>query len=492
MALSPFRNWLYRRLGLGVICCATAFMAADGVAAQTSKQRKPTGPRATGLIELAPNGKAHLIPITIMFDGNFYDASAYKAAPVPFALESGVVYEGIRNGLSLGEFTVAGALEAQGTWFGEGTWVPAGSKPAKRRSEAKPNLDDDSGPPRLRKANSAKNDAPAQPDSAKTASDTAGTKTDTAKDASQAASATPGDSATPSSTKPTSPATSQAEAPAKTDSAAADSADPNSVSHDLATTSNDEDPNRPVLHRGKGEKLEASAGVASSTPSKAAKSTASSTKTSAGSKSDSTTIQFIPAVSDAHGPEPRPYSYSMKPAEEADYRKKLQALASTEVQTWAKQTTPVLPSAEGPKRPSTAAKPSKPAPVSFEQVEFHAFDLWNNNEPVFVWIARAHLPAATAGAVAPTYYVTLVAKADIYLDLHKLLANVTDETHLDEFPRLELIDAVDVDGDGRGELLFRKLSEAGSAWAVYRAAADQLFPLFEGKPQAAHPPGFDR
>ena len=45
-----------------------------------------------GLLELASNGKAHLIPITILYDGEFYDASAYKAAPVPMALESGTVY----------------------------------------------------------------------------------------------------------------------------------------------------------------------------------------------------------------------------------------------------------------------------------------------------------------------------------------------------------------------------------------------------------------
>ncbi len=57
----------------------------------------PKGPRALGLVQLSANGKAHLIPITILFDGEFYDASAYKAAPVPMALESGTVYEGIAH-----------------------------------------------------------------------------------------------------------------------------------------------------------------------------------------------------------------------------------------------------------------------------------------------------------------------------------------------------------------------------------------------------------
>ena len=75
-----------------------------------------------GLLQLAPSGKAHLIPITILYDGEFYDASAYKAAPVPMALESGTVYEAVRAGVSQGLFTVSSALRGNNTWTGEGTW----------------------------------------------------------------------------------------------------------------------------------------------------------------------------------------------------------------------------------------------------------------------------------------------------------------------------------------------------------------------------------
>ena len=51
------------------------------------------------------------------------------------------------------------------------------------------------------------------------------------------------------------------------------------------------------------------------------------------------------------------------------------------------------------------------------------------------------------------YSVLLIAYPDIYNNLHKLYYGVTDKLHLDVIPRLELIDAVDADGDGRGELL---------------------------------------
>ncbi len=57
------------------------------------------------LIQLADNGRAHLIPVTIMINGNFYDASVYKADPVPMALQPGTVYEGVKAGVSQGLFT---------------------------------------------------------------------------------------------------------------------------------------------------------------------------------------------------------------------------------------------------------------------------------------------------------------------------------------------------------------------------------------------------
>ena len=77
------------------------------VPAQITRAPKTSkGPRALGLLELAPNGKARLIPITIMIDGKYYDASAYKASPVPMALWSETVYEAVQTGVSLGLFTV--------------------------------------------------------------------------------------------------------------------------------------------------------------------------------------------------------------------------------------------------------------------------------------------------------------------------------------------------------------------------------------------------
>ena len=50
--------------------------------------------------------------------------------------------------------------------------------------------------------------------------------------------------------------------------------------------------------------------------------------------------------------------------------------------------------------------------------------------------------------------ITLVARQDIYGELHKVFSNMTDTQHLDVLPRYEFIDAVDADGDGRARIAF--------------------------------------
>jgi hypothetical protein len=46
-------------------------------------------------------------------------------------------------------------------------------------------------------------------------------------------------------------------------------------------------------------------------------------------------------------------------------------------------------------------------------------------------------------------------------------------------PRLDLVDAVDADGDGRGELLFRETTDQGTGWVIYRATADKLWKMYD-------------
>jgi hypothetical protein len=427
--------------------------------AQLTRKPKQTGPRAVGLLELAPDGSARLIPIAILVDGKFYDASAYKASPVPFAIWGETVYEAERTGVPQGLFTVGEVLHTGNTWLAEGKWRPAGSEPAKKHhDDSKPKMDEDEGPPILRRPEAEKSAPPPTPPSA-----------------SPEAKAPPAASST-ADTKPAAPPPVAAKPP--------DEASPaTSSSPSYNTSSNDDDPNRPVLQRGKTHSLGPGAGSASALKTTAATTKGAATKTEKDKKNASP--QLIPAISDAGGPDPRPYSYDIKPDEEQNFRKKMLALATDAVLARAKQIAPAVPGAEPAPRPARPSRGAAKTPQpSFEDVQFRAFDLWNTNEPVFVLSAKAHMPKGTGPSAEATqdltYFVTLVDKVDIYGDLRKLNVTVTDTRHLDEFPRLELIDAVDADGDGRGELLFRQVSATGSAWAIYRAGADQLFPLFQG------------
>src|ERR1017187_7485656 len=119
MAASPLASrTLYRNSWCSVTLTGLALLGAALAPAQfAGRPKADKGPRALALLELAPNGKGHLVPIVIMIDGEFYDASAYKAAPVPMALDTGTVYEAERTGTSLGLFTVRGALQGpNNTW----------------------------------------------------------------------------------------------------------------------------------------------------------------------------------------------------------------------------------------------------------------------------------------------------------------------------------------------------------------------------------------
>jgi hypothetical protein len=463
MARSPIRSTLYRSAQRAVIGALVALSIAPIPAQVAKKNKQVKGPRALGLLELSSDGRAHLIPIAIMVDGKFYDAGAYKASPVPQALWSDTVYEGEKTGVPQGLFTVGGALQrTPGTWLAEGKWRPAGSEPKTKKLEpSKPRMgDEDEGPPKLRRGDSGK------PDAAKTSPPP---PTPSAEDKK-----TPSSSPAPDASSPQGEATSKDNPPAVQQ--------PTAPSPDA----NDEDPNRPILTRGKPETQRAGhpqVGGSTGVPRRPAPDLPKP-DTGLDPKSEAKkTKETIPAISDANGPEPRPYAYDIKPAEEQKYRKGMLALAVDALLSRLKEMMPTVPGAKP--APRTSARRSvKSEPPTFDDVHFRAFDLWNTNEPVFVLSATAHMPRSAADSAnpAPTYYVTLVAKNNIYDELRKLYVGVTDDHHLDETPRFELIDAVDADGDGRGELLFRRISDAGSSWGVYRAGADQLFPLFEGTP----------
>jgi hypothetical protein len=427
MEVSPSASTLYRTGWRAVTFVALAVILTGVVTAQTGNRastKKSRGPRAIGLLELAPNGKAHLIPITILIDGEYYDASAYKADPVPMALEAGTVYEAISTGVSQGLFTVAGAVQANQAWIGEGSWQVAGSAPAKKAEAPKHPADDDvGGPPVLRRSGPT----PAKPPEAPSAE---------------------------SKRSPAEPEKKAEETPAAPPAESAPA----------------EDPDRPTLHRGKPVESEKKPSVPGPVATKPTAPASLKPIAPAG-------VKVIPAISDANVQEPRSFEFKMKPEEEEQFRKQMLAMAGDEVNARVK--TLETSTMETAPHPGKGRAAKAPAP-SFENVQMRVFDLTSSNEPILVLTATAH-PKLAKGQSDIPYFVTLIARNNIYAELKKVQATITDPQHLDVVPQLELIDAVDADGDGHGELLFRRSSDNASAYAIYRVIGTQLYPLFEGK-----------
>jgi len=486
------------------------------------KKPKVKGPRALGLLQFTPNGKATLIPIAILVEGHYYDASAYKADPVPMALEGGIVYEAEQAGASQGLFTINAAMHSKNPnaspWIGTGSYVQNGTEVAKtaHKAESVPRgLDssDNDAPPRLTRGSDSKS-APANTSStpASGTSPSSGTSSSSASSpsasssggspdkagaasatATQPASAAPADSKSAasssggSSSAGNSPAGSTPAPDAPKPAPTAASAKPADTSANAQTSPQQSDNYyRPTLRRGKPEES-APPQEEAEDKTEAKPANAASPASTPGSATPQP-VRLVPAISDAGGPDPRAYRFFWKEGEEDERRKQMLDLAGNELRAYVNALARNLISAKPASPPSAktgtthkpAAKP-KPAEAVFENVQFHAFDVWVNNQPVMILTAEGHLnppPTLPTGPVPESYSITLVARTDIYGELRKLYSGVTDKFHLDVTPRLELIDAVDVDGDGRGELLFRETTDAGNGYIIYRATPDKLMKLF--------------
>ena len=507
-------------VGLIGIWAAECPLGAQELTQTYTRKAADPGPRALGLVQLSSTGKARLVPIVIMIDGKYYDAGSYKASPVPMAIDFGVVYEAFRTGVSQGTLTITQPGQLNHNWIAEGSWLPAGAKAAPTTQKySAPVIEEDNKDDRpvlhrrdggTADKDEAKPKEEAKPAPASTPSSTPNpASSSSSPSTSVPASGAPSSSGSSTTTGSTStagtggsaPPTSTSDSSSTQSKQATDNASKSAApeaSKSSAETSkapaDDEpisDPNRPRLRRGKpdpslhhepfvnfdGTESAPQSGASKSYPSKAGKDTASA-------------VQTMPAISDAKGPDPRPYTYDLKPTEEAIYRNKMLELASKLVRVKAAESASSQPSSAQRRTPATAktgagvhpkASAGKPR-VQFDDVNLRLFDLSSSNEPVLVLSAKTPVsPAEPSGSQVPQE-ITLIARTDLEGELHKLFFAQTDSRHLDVSPRMELIDAVDVDGDGRGELLFRRTSDAGSAYAIYRVTADGLWALFEGTP----------
>jgi hypothetical protein len=125
-----------------------------------------------------------------------------------------------------------------------------------------------------------------------------------------------------------------------------------------------------------------------------------------------------------------------------------------------------LASKSAPQPRVSLRKPKGPDPARFADTRFEMLDLNGNNAPYFVMTGTYVLSSTQRVPFM------MAAHGDYDGNPHKMLFEKND--------RYELIDAVDLDGDGPGELLFRHVQSDGSTFVVYRASIDGLTEVFRG------------
>jgi hypothetical protein len=472
------------------------------------------GARAIGVVEMLPIGAARLVPIALWMDGKYYDASLYGANPAPLAVQPGTVYEAQNYGQAAGTFVVNMPKLVGGSWAGDGQWKPYNPLDAQTAADAarhsRPKAGDskaiftggpDEGPPVLRRAgssDSSSNTGAASPSRPTPSSGTASGQSPNT----QAASSAPASSAPPGqkSGRPTlkRPSDTDADsgpdgAPPATTPTVSDGSDGTvphrSASSGQAGTASDDDPDRPVYRKSQ-------PAAAAPQPAKAAAPTpaaddndpdrprlsrsgqpqaqpikpqevrgnATPPLTAGGAKKPAAgrTVRSYPAISDAGRYETRPLLYTTTPEQMQQLTTSVLAMALADIRGFAAKR-------PGPQIPKTAA---------LTDYDLRAFDLDFSNSATLVLTAK--LPVASPNSQPFFYYATIVARLAIQGEPQKVFSAVTDSVHLDAYPRLELIDAIDADSNGRGDLLFRQYSDVGSNYGLYRVFPYNMEKIFEG------------
>ncbi|MCU1308158.1 MAG: hypothetical protein JWN45_2853 [Acidobacteriaceae bacterium] len=258
----------------------------------------------------------------------------------------------------------------------------------------------------------------------------------------------------------------------------------------------DSDPNHPILKRGKPASRveEEQQSVARPVPERILQRGSSAPIMAARARSEGGILlpkmrtYEVVAVSDASAKEQEAFRFRWTDDEKRELSAKMSVIAQKEVDAFLKSIgrAPVggaIVTPATPARTARAAKAAQAAPVvpktQFAEGESQVtgLDLAHNNSPTVVFSGRERLSNQPG---AQQVFVTVVARVDLEGNPRKLFANVTTSDRLDATPWLEFIDAIDADGDGRGELLFRRIRDVGSEFAIYHVGVDELAEMFHG------------
>ncbi|HTC93322.1 MAG TPA: hypothetical protein VK699_07715 [Terriglobales bacterium] len=459
-------KYLYRILAVTVI--VLPLLAPVTCAAQKKARSKL---RALAVVELPASARvgpdmqmpasARLHAVTIFTNGEYQDASIYEVNPMPMALEPGTVYDVQQSGESLGLLTVESAGKAKDDWLASGKWKSEASITAAKQAPAPgptPVQASDERPHLKRGGNqtAASQPAPA-PSPAPNPPSTSAQPEPTPTPA-------PAPAPTPTPAEATQPAQESTAASSSTEEADPSEADPNrpTLRHRTGAASGKSTPPTQVERKHETARMPVSAhapvrGSAQSTVP------ALNLPTPVLKRRAQAPPQFLVAISDASPYETHSYKFPWIADEQQQLTSAVEKQALAEMTAYAAKSSRIL------------------VPGSFA-ASVQAFDLYSDNNPEMVVTAKCALrkKLAPAKTTPLNAYITYVVGQEPSGNYSKLLSDITDDDHMDINGRLELVDAVDADGDSRAELLFRRVGVTTQSFELYRAGRDQLWKLFDG------------
>ncbi|MEO6911357.1 MAG: hypothetical protein ABI158_10575 [Edaphobacter sp.] len=467
-----------KNLWLGVILGGVV-LAECSAWGQMHKVVKPQQVvRAVGVYEwtgnMAKPTASRLIPVSLSINGKLEDAGIYLARPVPFALQSGNVYEIEKAGVGNGLLDLSYARRVQtadgddrGAWLGYGSFkskeLAAVKKgPALRASKTLPVIvsSGDDSRPHFGKGGGTATPVDSKPESGSTPvgdpdRPTMKRRPDTgATDASTAGNSGGNTAENDPADDPDRP-TLKRRTPAEAKKAKVEAESSGSG----AVESLNDDPNRPNLHYGK--------------PAAAAE-----LPKLVGMPMD---LHQMVAVSDAVDRDEHNFARNWADAaERAAVLQKMEAMARAKLAEYGGTVAPVaatpLPAlaakkAHGKAKQASTATTAAPV-VALLGEQLKGYTLSYGGAATYVFMAH------TAGTGEALRYVTVVAQADDLGELKPALQSVTDAEHLDRTPQMKFIDVVDVEASNRASLLFELREQSSRQFVLYRVIASEAQLIF--------------
>ena len=436
-----------------------------------------------------------IVPVTVYDNGKLEDGGIYLARPEPIALAGEVEYELKQDGKTVGLFDIENSGREQGSWVGYGKWKDAPKEQPKAEiPKVEVEDEDDDHPVLHRKKHPDEAPAGGGASSGASSGGNASSSGDKSGSGSSAGSGAPGPPSDPDrpvmhkkTTSDTGSATGSTSDKTTPNSPGGTSAgNPGGSVLDNGPGSVGGDSGQPELKKGK--KKQEDIGHVESLPEVTDH---DRPRLKRGKSNGGDNLQVIPslmglppdmqqavAVSDAKTRPEHTWSYSWAdPEDEERMKLSLEGIARNALGLNPPPPPPApATKASATRRGAKAAPPPPaplpPAPAPLLDEQFRVFELAYGSGATLV------LSAHTGGTGAQQKFVTLIAQPDLYGNMLVLKKSVTDSAHLDEKPRMRLVDAVDALADNRGELLFELRGATQRQFGLYRVLRGQAEQLF--------------